>query len=393
VAYTLRVSSSAPSSQTNANKQPGPAKPGRWQRLSEGRSVSELWSQFAADARATYGFYGREVAWDEINALPEWRRPFRIAKDIFVAMLMKLTPARRLLVVIALVMLFLSGIHFQYTEGGRDYSTELRFELGAALIFLLLLSLELAEKVTMKRDLEIAREIQTWLVPSAAPAVPGASVAFATRPQNSVAGDYYDAFYPQADGAGGKLILVIADVAGKSVPAALLMATFQASLHTIAGDAVPLDQLVLRLNNYASAHSLEGMRYTTAVLAEFEPVSRRLEYINAGHNAPVLRRRDGTIERLEAGGVPLGIDATAAYAIGTAQMEPADALIFFTDGVTEATNAKSQELGEDRWLTTIRNLPGGNANDSLQYLMKSVDDFVGTTPQFDDITCLVLRCE
>jgi len=162
-----------------------------WQRVSEGRQLDDLWSQFAADARASYGFYGKDVDWEEIQRLPRWHRPFHIAKDIFWAMLTKMTPARRVLLLIALVMLLMSGFTFKC---GQNVSVEFKFELFAALCFLLLLSLELAHKVTMKRDLEIAPEIQMWLVPSEPPRVPGADIAFATRPQNSVAGDYYDAF-------------------------------------------------------------------------------------------------------------------------------------------------------------------------------------------------------
>jgi phosphoserine phosphatase RsbU/P len=391
MAYTFSVSAPAPTPNPAAGPGSGPQKGNLWQRLSEGRRVDELWSQFTADARASYGFYGSDIDWVEIKKLPKWRRPFHIAKQLFVAMLMKLTPVRRILVVVALVMLVLSGFQIQY---GDKFSLQIRFEFIAALIFLLLLSLELADKVTMKRDLEIAREIQTWLVPSNPPAVPGANVAFATRPQNSVAGDFYDAFYPVTDAAeGGKLFLVIADVAGKSVPAALLMATFQASLHTIAGEGVQFDQLILRLNRYASAHSLEGLRFTTAVLAEFDPGTRRLTYVNAGHNAPVLRRKNGGIERLETGGVPLGIDPHAAYQIASIQLSSGDALIFYTDGVVEALNEQGQEFGDERWLAATRNLPDWNATDSLQFLMKRVDEFVQSTRQFDDITCLVFRCE
>ena len=132
---------------------------------------------------------------------------------------MKMTPARRAFFFVALGMLLLSC----WCRIDRNL-----FLLIAALCFLLLLSLELADKVTMKRDLEIAREIQSWLVPSKSPGVVGANLAFHTRPQNSVAGDYYDAFYPLEDAAqGGKLFLAIADVAGKSIPAALLMAISQ----------------------------------------------------------------------------------------------------------------------------------------------------------------------
>ncbi len=354
-----------------------------WQRVSEGRQIDDLWTQFAADARASYGFYGSDVDWDEIKKLPRWRQPLHVAKEFFWALLLKLTPARRILLLAAFVMLILSGIKM----------LDIRFEFLAAAVFLLLLSLELADKVTMKRDLEIAREIQTWLVPSFPPEVPGAEIAFASRPQNSVAGDYYDAFFPTVAAAdGGKLMLVIADVAGKSIPAALLMATLQASLRTIAGEGASLVDLVTRLNRYACAHSLDGRRFTTAVLAEYEPAARRLSYVNAGHNAPILRRANGDMEKLDIGGLPLGIEGAATYDTSTKELLPGDALIFFTDGVVEAFDESGQEFGDERWLAAVRALPAATAQESLLFLMTRVDAFVGATRQSDDITCMIFRC-
>ncbi len=368
-----------------------PQGPSLWNRLSEGRRIDELWSQFTADARASYGFYGKDVDWEEIGKLAWWRRPLPVARAMFTAMLYKLTAARRVLLVVALVMLVMSGFKFEFP--GKS-TIEVRFELFAALIFLFLLSLELADKVTMKRDLEIAREIQSWLVPSEAPVVPNADVAFATRPQNSVAGDYYDAFYPLGNSGGSeKLFLVIADVAGKSIPAALLMATFQASLRTIAGEGVPLAELVLRLNRYATAHSLDGRRFTTALLAEYDPATRHLEYINAGHNNPILKRKDGTIERLDIGGVPLGIEPGSQYQIGSANLASGDLLVLFTDGMVDAFNHTGEEFGDPRLIACVKMLQGHNAQQSMQYLMQQVDNFVGATRKFDDITCLVLRCQ
>src|SRR5258707_6611513 len=227
-----------------------------WNRISEGRDLSDLWSQFSADAQSSYGFYGKDVDWERINNLARWRRPFHIAKEFFWALVMKMTPARRVLLFLALVMLIISSPKLYI---GKNFTFDVNFDTAAALLFLLLLSLELADKVTMKRDLEIAREIQSWLVRSKSPGVIGANLAFYTRPQNSVAGDYYDAFYPMEDAAqGGKLFLAIADVAGKSIPAALLMATFQASLHNIARERSPVEELVFRLNRDACARSLDG---------------------------------------------------------------------------------------------------------------------------------------
>ena len=361
-----------------------------WQRISEGRQIDELWSQFTADARASYGFYIKESGADPEAMRNKRGRPrfWLICKALFWALVMKLTPARRVLVIIACFFLFASGVRFQWKGGEFDFN----FTWVSALILLLLLSLELADKVTMKRDLEIAREIQTWLVPSSPPVVPNAEVAFASRPQNSVAGDYYDAFYAtQGAAEGGKLTLVIADVAGKSIPAALLMATLQASLRTIAGEGAPLSELVVRLNRYACAHSLDGRRFTTAVLGEYDPATRQLAYVNAGHNPPILRHANGATEKLEVGGLPLGISSVAAYDMANIVLKPGDALILYTDGVIEAFNERGEEFGEPRWLDAIRSLPDWNAEPSLQFLMKRVDEFVGATRQSDDITCLVFR--
>jgi len=388
------MSSTVPPPEYNRGSPPPPGD-GLWDRISEGRRLDERWSQFTADAQASYGFYGKDLDWEQLRTIPAWRRPFRVAKHFFWALVMKMTPARRVLLFLALIMLIISSPKFNV---GRQFSFDFNFDTVAALVFLLLLSLELADKVTMKRDLEIAREIQSWLTPSQPPKVAGASIAFQTRPQNSVAGDYYDAFYPMDDGeSGGKLFLVIADVAGKSVPAALLMATFQASVHTVAREGTTLQKLVARLNRYACAHSLDGRRFTTALLGEYEPATRQLTYVNAGHNAALIRRnnpkREAQIERLPASGVPFGISPDAAYETATVELGPRDALVLFTDGVVEAFNGKGQEFTDARLVDEVRRLPDWDAQRSLQFLMQRVDEFVGATKQSDDITCLVLRCE
>src|SRR5262252_1504480 len=373
------MASTAPPS--GYTREPRPREEGLWQKISGGSEIDELWSQFSADAQASYGFYGKDLDWEQLKTIPAWRRPLRVAKHYFWALVMKMTPARRVILFIALVLLIISGPKFSI---GRSFSFDMDFNAVAALLFLLLLSLELADKVTMKRDLEIAREIQSWLTPSLPPKVAGASIAFHTRPQNSVAGDYYDAFYPMDDGeSGGKLFLV--------------MATFQASVHTVAREGTTLEELVARLNRYACAHSLDGRRFTTALLGEYDPATRQLTYVNAGHNAPLLRRNNprgqAMIERLPAGGVPFGISPDAAYEMATVQLAPGDALVLFTDGVVEAFNAKGEEFTDARWVECVRHLPDWEAQRSLQFLMQRVDDDAGTTKQFDDITCLVLRCD
>ncbi len=374
-----------------------------WQRVTEGLALEELWAQFASEARASYGLYSQDVDWEAVHRASRWRRPFHVARALFWALLMKLSPARRVLLLVAVALLVLSGIQVRY---GQSFQIRVGEYGGlAALTLFLLLALELADRVTMKRDLEIAREIQHWLVPDAPPVVPGVDIAFATQPANTVAGDYYDAFFrPPADGISGsvpgarRLLVVVADVAGKSVPAALLMATFQASLRALAALPTSLAELVDGLNRYSCAHSLEGRRFTTAFFAELDRATGALAYINAGHNAPLLRRAAGDFERLEAGGLPLGIEPRAGYDSACVTLAPGDLLVVFTDGVVEAVNGDGEEFGERRLETHFRvagagstAVPGPSADDALAGLMAAVDGFVGAARQHDDITCLILR--
>lgn len=369
-----------------------------WQRVTEGLEVQVLWTQFVAEARASYSLYTREVDWAALERESGARRVFRTASALFWAMLLKLSPARRvfLLIALALGVLALTSARIEKTDGRvlTQLPGNFSFVLLALGGLVFLLALELADRVTMKRDLEIAREIQRWLVPAVPPQVPGVDIAFATRPANTVGGDYYDAFlrgpHP-TDPAATRLFLVVADVAGKSVPAALLMATFQASLRSLALTPGSLPELVAGLNRYACAHSLGGRRFTTAFFAELDPTTRALTYIGAGHNAPVLRRTSGCLERLEASSLPLGIDAQVRYECSTATLEAGDLLVIFTDGLVDAVNAKDEDYSESRLLEALRPASDASAEQTLKSLMAAVDTFVGATRQHDDITCLILR--
>lgn len=305
--------------------------------------------------------------------------------DFFWAILMKLSPAKRVVLLIALVLLLLGNLTFN-NDQGTQVTIETRL-LGGLLVLVILI-LETADRVVMKRDLEIAREIQHWLVPNEAPKVPGLDIAFVTRPANTVAGDYYDVI-PR--GNDGRQLLVIADVAGKSMPAALLMATFQASLKTLSATSPDLVELVCGLNRYASDHSIRGSRFTTAFLAEFDPATRGLTFVNAGHNPPV-RIRGLEVEQLKTGGVPLGILKDANYEAGRTALQPGDVLVIYTDGVVEAENVAGQEFGDDHMLAAVRAVPGGSAQQIMQQLMAQIELFVGTAPQHDDITCMIVRC-
>ncbi|HEY6373758.1 MAG TPA: PP2C family protein-serine/threonine phosphatase [Candidatus Sulfotelmatobacter sp.] len=366
-----------------------------WRRVTDGLEVSQLWSQFESEARTSYRLYSRDVEARTPDGLTHGGRNLHIVKEFFWAVFEKLSPARRVLLLAALILLVLPHSAIEYTgRGGNVEAIEFDLHFWAALLLLLLLILEIADRVVMKRDLQIAREIQTWLLPGVPPQIPGLSIAYATRPANTVAGDYYDVFpRPGRTNDANRVVLAVADVAGKSIPAAMLMATFQASLKTLSTAQVALPELASNMNRYACSNSQGGLRFTTAFLAEYDPVHRTVDYINAGHNNPILRRASGQIERLDVGGLPFGIQPEAKYESETATLAPGDWLIIFTDGLVEGENARQEEYGEARLLTAIEAGKSVEPPEMLKRLMAEVDLFVGNTPQHDDVTCMLLKSE
>jgi len=368
--------------QPGASQTSRPAERSFLDRITDGLEVEQLWGQFKADARTTYGLYKREIGADDTRT-PHDR--WELVKSFFWAVMRKLTPARRVMLLVGAVLAVIPTLQFRFGDAG---DTEISFHFLGALVLLALLVLEISDRVTMKRDLEIAREIQLWLVPSAPPRVAGADIAFVNRPANTVAGDYYDVLLRDGD---KRALFVVADVAGKSIPAALLMATFQASLKTLMLHTSSLIELVQGVNEYACAHSNEGRRFTTAFLGELDNASRVFSYVNAGHNAPILRRANGNIERLEAGGLPFGINRSAPYTVGTVQLSPGDLLLIFTDGLIEAVNEREEEFGEQRVLASVAMLGNASAKDSVSAIMGEMTRFIGMAHQHDDITCLMTK--
>src|SRR6478672_6851823 len=359
-----------------------------WRRVTEGLAISQLWSQFESEARASYRLYSKDVAAKTPEGLTPRGHHLHVVKEFFWAVFEKLSPARRVLLLLALIMLVIPNTAYQFNgQGNKVYAGEFETHFWAGLLLLLLLLLEIGDRVVMKRDLQIAKEIQSWLLPGTPPQIPGLTIAYSTRPANTVAGDYYDVFpRPGKTNEENRVVLAVADVAGKSIPAAMLMATFQASLKTLSTAQVALPELAANMNRYACSNSQGGLRFTTAFLAEYDAVHRTLHYINAGHNNPILRRASGQIERLDVGGLPFGILPEAHYDAATVNLAPGDWLIIFTDGLVEAENARADDYGEVRLLAAIEAAKSFSPAELLKRLMTELDLFVGNTPQHDDVT-------
>jgi serine phosphatase RsbU (regulator of sigma subunit) len=384
---------SAPPSPQYASKSKLKANAERfWLRVSEGLEVNQLWSQLQKDARSSYRLYSAGM--EERAEGQSWlHRAWFVTKTLFWAILEKLSPGRRVLLLLALILLFFPQGSVSYTnQSGHVEVFELDLHVWGGLLMFLVLLLELADRVVMKRDLEIARDIQGWLLPGAPLRLPGYGIAYATRPANTVAGDYYDVILrPGATPSEDRILFVVADVAGKSIPAAMLMATFQASLRTLSDSRAPLASLITGLNRYCCSNSQGGARFTTAFFGELDAATGRLSYVNAGHNAPIVRKASGVIERLEVGGLPLGIMPDAPYESSSATLSAGDWLVVFTDGVIEAVNGTGEEYAEPRLVRLIDNAASATPAELLRRLLADLDAYVGNTPQHDDMTCLLLK--
>jgi phosphoserine phosphatase RsbU/P len=368
-----------------------------WRRVSDGMKLNELWTQLHTDARSTYRLYSREIDAAGSAEATGRRRIIPFAKKFFWAILEKLTPARRVVLLIALGLLLMPEVMTFGNNKGEQWAFRFESHLTGGLLMFGLLVLELTDRVIMKRDLQIAKEIQSWLLPAAPPQVPGLQIAFATQPANTVAGDYYDVFPRRcgetapSNGTSESYLIAVADVAGKSIPAAMLMSTIQASLRTLCTTPGPITELVARMNRYVCTTSQQGRRFTTAFIGEYDPASRVLAYVNAGHNAPLLRRRSGSFEALNAGGLPLGVMETAVYEKGSVVLEPGDLLTAFTDGVVEAENAATEEYGEMRLRRMLQVNAAAPPDAILRSLLFDIQVFVGNAPQHDDVTLMLLK--
>lgn len=242
------------------------------------------------------------------------------------------------------------------------------------------------EQDRIENEMQVARRIQARLLPAAAPNVPGMEIAGLYEPAREVGGDYFD---HMALG-DGRVLLVIADVSGKSVPAALIMSAFRTGLVSQDLARIEPDTLAERLNRLLHG-SLDPGKFVTAFLGFLDGLSGKLTYVNAGHNPPVLMRRDGSHELLEHGGTILGILEDSRYERGEVTLEPGDLVALYTDGVTEGANESGQQWGDERLVEALARSDGRPCAEIARAIASAVRDFEGEQGATDDITLVLAR--
>jgi serine phosphatase RsbU (regulator of sigma subunit) len=242
------------------------------------------------------------------------------------------------------------------------------------------------ESQKMQRELEVAAAIQRQILPKVLPSPAGLELSALTKPCRSVGGDFYDVI--QKD--DGTLVLCVADVSGKGVGAALLVSTFQAALHTYVEFGLPLGTIAARLNRILFEDS-PAESFITCVLCTYDPVTRELHYVNAGHNHPFLFRENDVPLQLDKGGIGLGLLPAVTYDGGALKLGEGDVLLLYTDGLTEAMNGTQELFGESRLWHALRTYAHLDAVALSDMLSGEVEAFGTGTQQADDLTLMVAK--
>jgi phosphoserine phosphatase RsbU/P len=237
-------------------------------------------------------------------------------------------------------------------------------------------------------ELEIAREVQQHLLPQVQPPIPGLDYAGYCRSAEFVGGDYYD-FLPMPDGG---LLFTLGDVSGKGIAAAVLMASIQASLRSqVVRAPASIAALIGEFNKAVYSFSTAD-KYSTLFCGLLDVRNRKLTYVNAGQVRPMLLRSDsGNVERLDSGGFPVGLLDISEYDQGEVLLQPGDAVLCFSDGISEATNGKDEIWAEAEVERIVRTFRGLRAQQMINLLIEATDRFTGEAKQADDMTIVVIR--
>ena len=364
-----------------------------------GEDVQRL---FTRDARDAYRFFTRHIDDAAFAGLPPLQRFAVRARLVFLAFTLKLSPARRALFGGALIAAILGLIELFEGVGVMRVPVVPFFvriplptlvwadgagwlAIGFVLVNLLVL-LEVADRLSLKNDLEVAREIQLAMLPQRTHAIRGIEAAGRTRPANTVGGDCYDILrLPD-----GRLLLMLGDVSGKGSPAALLMALAIAMLRTLAAEDLPLVGLMERLNRLVYEQT-PGSRFITMFVAAIEPATWTLTYINAGQTPPLLRRRTGAIEPLTTGGIALGMFDRATYEAAELTVGPGDLLVAYSDGVTEAESPAGVPFDEVGLRHVIEMHHEDGLDDLGEAIVAAVVAHADSARLADDLTVLAAR--
>jgi hypothetical protein len=357
---------------------------------------------FTHDTFDAYRFFTRGRDEDRYAGLPLWKSaPLRV-RQFFVAFTLRLSPARRALYIGSLLIALTGVIRLFRGFASAEVPFGLPFVQIAVLtpvwadgtlallvsLFLVnvIVLLEVADRLSLKGELEVAREIQLAMLPGGTFRAGDVEICGMTRPANTVGGDFYDVL-PLPD---GRIIVTLGDVAGKGSPAALLMALLLAVLRTLVDEQLEAPALVARLNAQICRHA-PASRFITLFYAVYSPSTGALTYVNAGQNPPLLRRRDGRYERLGGTGVALGMFEGSVFGAVDTTLHAGEMLMLYSDGITEAENPDGQPFEEIGLELVVERHANDEPAEIGARVLRAVEAHARGSRFTDDLTILVLK--
>jgi serine phosphatase RsbU (regulator of sigma subunit) len=347
-----------------------------------GVGAQDLKRLFDRDAARAFGVVTREHEGDEPES--DIGRFFHRAKILFLGLSFKLSPPRRVLFGLCVVLSLLALQWVDKDEIGAGQF--IFFHIGAVAGLVFLIVLELADRIAVRDELEVARELQRDLLPPHPPVLPGWDFAFSYRTANTIGGDYYD-FLPLPD---GRMAVVVGDASGHGIAAGLLMAIASSALK-LAIDVDPNPSSVASFVNRALCRSGGKRAFMTMFFGLLDPEDGRLDYVLAGHPYPMLRRTDGRVVELGEGGFPLGIRDQLSSPTGEATIGPGEQLLLYTDGVAETLDPTGADYGYDRVRRALE--LGGSASAVHDRIVREMVSFQGQEPAHDDRSLVVIMRE
>ena len=373
-----------------------------YEKYSRDFSSEDLQRLFTHDTRDAYRFFTRGTDQDAVARLPWWKQLTVRVRQVFVAFTLKLPPARRVLYITALVIALLGllrlfrevalvsvplGLPFLRIAVPLPVWADGTFALIIGFLLLnFLVLLEVADRLSLKGELEVAREIQLAMLPAGTLRNEDLEICGLTRPANTVGGDFYDVL-PRPD---GRVIVTLGDVAGKGSPAALRMALLLAVLRTLVDEELEPEPLMQRLNQQICRHS-PASRFITLFYAAYSPSTGRLTYVNAGQTPPLLRRADGRLDRLEGTAVALGMFEGSSFAAAETFLSPGDILVLYSDGITEAEDPDGRPFEETGLERVISTYAAFSAGDIGMETVHAVERHAHASRFADDLTVVVLK--
>ncbi len=339
-------------------------------------------STIRRDFKELKEFFLEEEELKSLESKNNFMRGVLMAYWLLRGLYLKLTIVRRVLLIIALILLF---INISGTIGKTNIRLDGYFKILGGLTLLFILMLELKDKLLARDELAAGRQVQLALMPESCPLIPNWDVWLYSMPANDVGGDLVDYIFLGDNRFG----LVLGDVAGKGLPAALFMAKLSATLRALVTEFDSPAELGTKINRVFHRDS-KSKSFASLVYIDLKAVSGDIEFLNAGHLPPLLLR-NGRVETTGKGNLALGISAAAQYTTKKVRLNGGEWFLVYSDGVTEALDAAGEFFGNDRLIKLVSGLSGLDAPGLGKRILDEVDRFIGEAPRHDDLSLMILK--